>query len=373
MADPGDRTAPPCGPPGETPPPEATKTPESDAQELIRLRAEFIASQHPRNAPPSGTILPPAAAPANPRLDGMRQMLTIMLDERQESATAHTMSLLARHERDLAYQARATELVETQRVRAVSIGTSPCRTANVAKQLDMLETLLMDQMVVSEMFNRAIQPATPSLSSPPVPGSPVPLAPPKLWIDSDDGVCCKKHHDKTIQNIQARIQELLIIWASPTWSVSHQTMAMDATFDERQSGINEAVRTAISVEEKKQKEEDKKRKARNDRNYGGWGQARASASASAEPQGGGWGNVTQAEQTPEHRYDGNLEDRRRSAQRTGKGKGGKGKGKGKPVFPHGPAPTSYGQMNVYDASAERGPLGPNDRANCRETGHWKDQ
>ena len=181
MADPGDRTAaePPGGTPGGAPPTREAPRDESDADELIRLRAESLASRtHPRNGPPSGEIQPPAFAPSNPRIDGMRQMLTAMLDERQESATAHTMSLLARHERDLAYQARATELVETQRVLAVSIGTFPCRTANVAKRLDMLETLLMDQLVVSEMFNRAIQPATASLSSPPVHGSPVPLTPP---------------------------------------------------------------------------------------------------------------------------------------------------------------------------------------------------
>ena len=152
-------------PPAGLPVPEVTPaapTPlETEAEELVRLRVQVAASLHPVRGPPPGTIPPPAAPPGN-RLDGMHQMLTAMLADQQELATANTMSLLARHERDLAYQARQTALLETQRTRAALIGTTQTRTPNIARQLDMLETLLMDQLVVVEMFGRAIEPPAPS-------------------------------------------------------------------------------------------------------------------------------------------------------------------------------------------------------------------
>ena len=178
-------------PPVDPPVPVVTPAaPTPPAQELIRLRDLVDATFHPSSGPPPGTIPPPAN-----RLDGMRQMLADMMTEQQELATAHTLHLLARHERDLAYQARQTALLEAQRSRVALIGTTQTRTTNIARELDMLEVILMDQLVVFEMSGRAIDPPLPVLDPPFASGSPVPLAPPRLWIDSDDGQRCKKHHE----------------------------------------------------------------------------------------------------------------------------------------------------------------------------------
>ena len=172
------------GAPVGHPPPPPTAEEARLNQECDALRAQLTAAQAAAALaarPPPGTMNAAAGSPIPPpsRLEGMRTVLGELMSvfNKQEQQLA-TNQLLARHERDLEYQSKLNSLREKQRIRNGLVGSSQTRTANVARQLDMLEVLLLDLSQALDMFVRVIQPpeqtmTVPGLASPASPASPV--------------------------------------------------------------------------------------------------------------------------------------------------------------------------------------------------------
>ena len=84
-------------------------------------------------------------------------------------------------------------------------------------------------------------------------------------------------------NLMARVHELTVMWASPSWNVATEALEVARPSSE---DVHAQVQAAIVVQEKKQKEQDRKRKAKTD--AGGWGQAQAPRSTTS---GGGRGQA----------------------------------------------------------------------------------
>jgi hypothetical protein len=335
---------------------------ETDAQELIRLRAAVTSSQ------------PVPAAPEGKHIAELSNLVEHMfVAERTRNQIVHALQA-KEYESGLKRQSDLTALRETQLVRASSIGSATTRTKVIAAQLDAVEINLFHlDRAIEELGKRLVDAPAP-------PGSPSPASPSasvKTWFESDEGALARRELDIVRENLMARSRELTVMWMSPSWNVA--TEALDISRP-AQDEVHAQVQAAIAVQEKKQKESDRKRKAQSD--VGGWGQAQAPRSATS---GGGWGQGPAP--APAQSAIVPWSAQNNSAPSTGKGsKGGKGKGKGKskgyqpPQLPAQPAPpASFNGMEAWPQDNQLaipeqgygGPLGSNTCAYCKQEGHWK--
>ena len=144
--------------------------PETEAQELARLRANAAASLAP--APPEGQVA---------ALSSMVQNLFVA--ERTRNNDVHAQQA-REYERQLMMQSDLTVLRESQLSRASSIGTGATHTKVIAAQLDAAETNLFHlNLAIAELAKRLVD-------VPVQPGSPSPASPSatvKTWFESEDG------------------------------------------------------------------------------------------------------------------------------------------------------------------------------------------
>ena len=212
------------------------------------------------------------------------------------------------------------------------------------------------------------------------PGSPSPASPSasiKTWYESEEGALVRRELETVRDNLMARVHELTIMWASPSWNVATEALEVSRPSND---DVHAQVQAAIVVQEKKQKEQDRKHKAQSD--VGGWGQPQAPRSATF---GGGWG------QAPAQFAVVPWSAQNNSAPSVGKGsKGGKGKGKGKgkgshqyqPAPPASQPPASFNgmesrswpqdnQLAVPQQAFSGGGLTNDQCAYCKQEGHWK--